>query len=408
MKILQINAVGQTMSTGRTCREFQDFVNSKTEHECRTAFAQGKEDAFSIRIGNPVDWKLHGLFSRLSGKQAHFSRLSTLKLLQYIERYQPDAVMLRNLHGNYIHLPMLLRYLANNDIATVAVLHDCWFYTGKCTHYTVTGCDRWKNGCHHCPRLKMDNPSWFIDAAKQLWQEKKALFEAIPHLAVIGVSDWIANEARQSCLACAKVIRRIYNWIDLELFSPQENSSLLREKYNLTGKKVVLGVASGWSRAKGLDTFGEIAAKLGERYRIVLIGQMPSGWRLPENLLHIPPTGSAKELAEYYSMADVFVTTSLEESFGKVSAEALACGTPVVCFDSTANRELTGTDCGKSVPVNDIDAMIKAIDDFAHCEAADLQKKCRQFATANFDKEKCLNEYFELFSSLEKLKKISC
>ncbi len=402
MKILQINAVGQAMSTGRTCLEFQTFVNEQTTHECRTAFAQGCENQFSVRIGNPVDWKLHGLLSRLSGRQAHFSRLATRKLLRYMECYSPDVVLLHNLHGNYVNLPLLLRHLANNNIATIIILDDCWFYTGKCTHYTVTGCYRWETGCHDCPRLKMDNPSWFFDATGRLWQEKKSLFEAIPRLAVVGVSDWITGEARRSYLVCAKEICRIYNWIDLETFSPQKEAVPLRKKYGVAGKKVVLGVASGWSRAKGLECFLEISRRLNDMYQIVLIGQMPEGIGLPENILNIPPINSAQELAWWYNAADVFVTASLEESFGKVSAEALACGTPVVCFDSTANREIVGNACGRCIPPGNVALMVDAIYDICRQKTGCQAEICRSFAEKNFNKQARINEFLELCNRLLK------
>lgn len=400
MKILQINAVGQTMSTGRTCKELQEYINQNTEHTCYTAFAQGVEDTHSVRIGLEIEWKLHGLLSRLTGKQAYFSHFGTRRLLKYMESLAPDVVILRNVHGNYLHLPMLLRYLAKHDIATVAVLHDCWYYTGKCTHYTVTGCDRWKTGCHDCPRLKLDNKSWFFDRTAMLWKEKKALFEAIPRLAVVGVSDWITNEARCSYLSCAKEVRRIYNWIDLDVFYPRTAQTALLDKYGLKDKRIVLGVASRWSHAKGLDTFCALAERLGKDYRVVLVGAMPPDVQLPASALSIPPTTSADALAELYSMANVFVTTSLEESFGKVSAEALACGTPVVCFDSTANRELIGEGCGRVIPLGGFDEMAKAVVEICDAGRGGYVDTCRSFAQAHFNKVDLIKEYIEICGDL--------
>ncbi len=400
MKILQINAVGQTKSTGRTCKELQSYINQSTEHTCYTAFAQGVEDAYSVRIGNPIEWKLHGLLSRLTGKQAHFSHIGTRRLLKFMEAQKPDVVILKNVHGNYLHLPMLLRYLAKHDIATVVILDDCWYYTGKCTHYTVTGCDRWQTGCHDCPRLKMDNKSWFFDRTATLWKEKKALFEAIPRLAIIGVSDWITMEARRSYLSCAKEICRIYNWIDLEVFYPRENCDNIRLQYGLQNKKVVLGVASTWSNAKGLDHYCAVAKRLNDDYRVVLVGTVSEGTCLPENVVNIPPTASADALAELYSMADVFVTTSPEESFGKVSAEALACGTPVVCFDSTANKELVGDGCGRVVPLGQLDALEVAIMEICADGKARYTESCRTFAKSNFNKIDLIEKYLEVCKKL--------
>lgn len=400
MNILQINAVGQASSTGRTCRELAAYINEKTPHSCYTAFAQGTENEYAFQLGGKIGWKLHGLLSRISGKQAHFSSFSTRKLLKKMHQIRPDMVILRNLHGNYIHFPMLMRYLAKHNIATIVVLHDCWVFTGKCCHYTVAGCDRWKTGCHHCPQLKTDNVSWFFDRTSALWKEKKRLFEAVPRLAVVGVSEWTKEQGESSFLSCADCIERIYNWIDLDVFYPRENGEELKEKLRIIDKKVVLGVASGWSNAKGLDKFCHLAESLGDEYAVVLVGQMQDAYQLPSNVITVPPTASADVLAEYYSMADIFVSLSLQETFGKVSAEALACGTPIVCFDSTANKEMVGDGYGKAVAPNDINGIIDAVEKICQKDKQEYINRCRQFAATHFDKEKNIVSYLQLFEKL--------
>jgi glycosyltransferase involved in cell wall biosynthesis len=45
-------------------------------------------------------------------------------------------------------------------------------------------------------------------------------------------------------------------------------------------------------------------------------------------------------LRQAYSAADVFVAPSRAEAFGKTLAEAMSCGTPVVCFDATGPRDI--------------------------------------------------------------------
>ena len=400
MRILQINAVGQHLSTGRTSKEIQEYINTKTEYECFTAFAQGVENEYSVRVGGKFGWKLHGFLSRLTGKQAYFSSHSTKKLLNYMSGIKPDGVILRNLHGNYINVPMLLKYLAKNDIATVIVLHDCWFFTGRCTHYTLDCCYKWQTGCFNCPRLKKDNPSWFFDKSKKMWREKKRMIEAIPRLATVGVSDWITKEAEKSFLSCSKEIKRIYNWIDLDSFYPKENIAEIRAKYGLQNQKIVLGVASKWSNRKGLKNFFTIVEGLSDDYAVVLLGSMAENVVLPKKVINIPQTSSVEELADAYSMADVFVTMSLEETFGKVSAESLACGTPVVCFDSTANKELVGDGCGTVIPVGDLDAMRSAIVNICEKGKDAFSENCRQFAEKEFNKAQNIADYLELFKRL--------
>ena len=400
MKILQINAVNRFGSTGRTCKELADYINQSNENICYTAFSVGEQQEYEYQIGSKLDRKLHAFLSRLTCRQGWFSARATRKLIGFMEQIQPDVVHLRNLHSNFVNVPMLLKYLAKKDIATVVTLHDCWFYTGKCCHYTVENCSKWKSGCYDCPQLRKGNASWFFDATDRVWLKKKALFEALPRLAVVGVSEWITEEARQSFLRCAKEVVRIYNWIDLDTFTRKETAEELRNCYAPNGEKIILGVASGWSKNKGLDDFLKLAKLLGETYRICLVGGMPKGIELPKNVCHIPTTNSPDALAELYSMADVFVTLSAEETFGKVSAEALACGTPVVCYDSTANKELVGSGCGEVCALGDLQAIADAVKTICKREDPNVAERCRTFAEENFSKEQRILDYLSLYESM--------
>lgn len=400
MKVLQINAVNAIASTGRNAKELGNFLLSQG-HDSVIAYSKGPslDKNREFVMGNNIDAKFHGLLSRISGMQGYFSHGATKKLLAFMDEYSPDVVVLNNLHANYINLPLLLRYLAKNDIATVAVLHDCWFYTGKCCHYTAKGCYKWKESCGACPQLKKYNKSWLFDRTGKMLADKKKLFGAIPRLAVVGVSDWIIEEAKKApVFSNAKIFKRIYNWIDTEIFSPRDTDAL-REKLGLRDKRIILAVASKWSKEKGIDTLLELAKKLSDNEKLLLVGNIGE-ITLPEGVIHIPATNSVSELAEYYSMADVFFQPSLEETFGKVSAETLASGTPVVCFNSTANPELVGEGCGAIVSVGDIDGLYKEIKEILSKDKSVYSKACREFAEQNFDMEKNLSEYAKLFDEI--------
>jgi glycosyltransferase involved in cell wall biosynthesis len=402
LKILQINAVNKIESTGRTVTEMAKSLREKG-FVCVTAYSAGPSvlPEYEYRIGSRFDTKLHGLLSRAMGKQGYFSHSATRHLLHFMDEFAPDVVILRNLHANYIQLPMLLKYLAEKDIPTVVVLHDCWFYTGKCCHYTVAGCHKWLENCGDCPALKDYNKSWFFDKTAQMLADKKALFGAIPRLGVVGVSNWLTDEARKSAVfQNAKCIQRIYNWVDTETFAPR-NVEEVRQKLGTEGKKVILCVASTWRKEKGLDTVLQLTREIQkDKQRLLLVGGLPQGIVLPDTVIHVRKTYNLEELVSYYCLADVFVQPSPEESFGKVTAEALSCGTPVVSFDSTANPELVGKGCGAVVPVGDTAAFIREV--FAILEKGKSQyaECCRNFALQNFNKEKNIQQYIQLFESL--------
>lgn len=398
MKVLQINAVCGIRSTGRICVEIADYLNNYC-YEGYIAYSYGLPYKREYKIGTPFEIKLHSLLSRVFGLQAYFSKHGTLKLIKYMRKIKPDVVHLHNLHGNYINLKLLLTYLAQNNIPTVLTLHDCWFYTGKCCHYTIEKCYKWQSGCFNCPRIFRDNPSWFLDRTKKTYKNKKEWFQKIPRLAVVGVSDWITSEARKSFLSNANILTRIYNWIDLDVFRPVDTVAL-RHKLTLENKFVILGVASEWNDAKGINKFIELSAKIPKCMIIIIVGNIPTNLELPGNIIHIQETHDVRELVEYYSLASVFLNLSAEETFGKVSAEALACGTPVIAYRSTANPELVGEGCGYIVENRDIDSIYDAILKVHKRDKKYYSENCIAFAKAKFNKENRIADYAKLYQEL--------
>lgn len=397
MKVLQINAVYKIRSTGRIVLELDQFLKRNgIESYVACSEPNGSEGAYLI--GGSLEKKLHALLSRISGLQGYFSRRGTKKLIQYMEQIKPDIVHLGNMHANYVNLPMILSYLAEHDIGTVVTLHDCWFYTGKCMYYTTEGCQKWREGCGHCPQLRKDNKSWFFDRTDKIWKDKKEWLGAIPRLAVIGVSDWITKEAKQSLLGDAGIIRRVYNWIDLDIFRYKDSVSL-RDKWMLKDHFFILGVASRWNDRKGIDIFIRLARKMKKSWRIVLVGDIQQR-SLPDGMIHIPETNDAEELAGYYSMADVFLQLSLEETFGNVVAEALACGTPVITIDSTANGELVDETCGFVLDTPDISHIVDSLDKVERRGKAYYADSCRKFAEDHFKMEDRIREYMEVYHQL--------
>lgn len=424
MKVLQVNAVNALSSTGRIVSELASGLEARG-HESRVAYSYGPPPRCGYAIGTKGEKLLHALGSRVFGKQAYFSKRGTRGLVRYIETESPDIVHLHNLHGNYINLEMLLTYLADNDVATVLTLHDCWFFTGKCCYYSSDGCNRWLTGCGSCPRLAKDNRSWFVDATAQMLSDKARLYARIPRLAVIGVSDWITAEAERSILSSARILRRIYNWVDLDIFKPTETMGL-REHLGLQGKFVILGVASRWTGAgasadKGLADFIELGNQLRIQElaevsvgaadseplaaQIVLVGALDRKTSLPANIRHVDEIDDMYGLAGYYAAADVFLNLSREETFGKVTAEALACGTPAIAYRSTANPELIGEGCGYVVEPGDLTQVLRYVRKVNERTKTNYASTCREFARRNFAKEDRIDDHIRLYEELHCLRR---
>lgn len=398
MRIMQINSVSGVMSTGRAMKEMAVSLQ-KRGHITSVVYSEGTLDySEGYHMSNAIDKKLHALLSRLTGLVGYYSRNETKKLLRYLDEWKPELVRLGNLHSNFINIPLLLEYLGSRSIATVITLDDCFWYTGKCCHYTIASCDKWKKECGSCPKVHSDNISWFFDKTGEMLRDKRVKLQGISRLAVIGVSNWITNQAAQSILSNAFIRQTIYNWINIDLFKPVITD--YRERLGLGRRFVILGVSAYWAKSKGLDDFLKLSRLIDEDTIILLVGDFREKIEMPNNIIAIPRTNSAQELAEYYSVADAFFNPSEEESFGKVTAEALACGTPVVVYDTTACPELVHEGCGAIVPLHNIYTAVNALNRIKAEGKDKYSSNCREFAVSHFEESKCIKEYISVFEEL--------
>lgn len=355
------------------------------------------EDCGYYRIGTFNSRRVNVALARITGFNGCFAWLETYKLLKKIDEFKPDIIHLHNLHDSYINLSMLFSYIKKHNVPTVWTLHDCWAFTGQCPHFTIVKCDKWKAGCHNCPQYK-EYPASLYDNTKKMWQLKKKWFTGVKNMTIVTPSEWLAGLARESYLK-QYPIEVINNGIDLNVFKPTHSN--FREQYGIPGDKyIVLGVSFAWGYRKGLDCFVEMAEKLGEQYQIVLVGTDDEiDKNLPHNIISIHRTQNQKELAEVYSAAEVFVMPTREENYPTVNMEAIACGTPVVTFDTGGSPEMLDNKTGIVVNANDIEATKKAIKDI--CE----KKRCNdeEYIVAyskNFDMKKRFAEYIELYANV--------
>lgn len=401
MRIVQINAVYRYSSTGRTTEEMHHYL-LEHGHEsyvfCLRNHSDEKDNIYEV--STHLQYRVAGIQSRLTGLEAYNSKRTTKKVLRKIDEIGPNIVIIRNVHSDYINLPLLLNYLSQKQISTIVVLHDCFLFTGHCYYYTKFDCEKWQSECDGCPQMKVGNPRWFFDRSRKEFRDKKKLFGAIKDLAVVGVSDWITDESKKSViLANAKTFKRIYNWIDLDVFKPHDTSEL-RKTMGMVDDFVVLGIAQSWSEAKGLSVFIQIANRF-PSVKVIMVGNITEEQKasLPANVITPGSLSSKSILSDYYAMADVFINPSVQETFGKVTAEALSCGTPVIANNATANPELVG-DCGALVNDNNIDDYSMALNDIISRGKPFYSQKCRQRAEILFDKNKNMEQYMELFHGI--------
>lgn len=396
MKLLQINSVYRHASTGRTTYELEKSMTD-LGWDCYAACADMElADDHHLKLGSLNCHRAHSMLARLLRLQGFFSPFTTARLLRWIKKVQPDVVHLRNLHSHYINIIPLLRYLAKHDIPTVVTLHDFFFFTGGCCFAEDYGCKKWLSACSKCP----ENKKALLDPSGWVHKQKLKAFRNIRRLAVVGVAQWTTKQYDRLQHLPHAVSRTIYNWIDLETFSParvdKETVFTARQK----DKFVVLGVATGWSREKGLQDFLTLAQSLPEDASVVLVGNVPKAVVLPENITAIGPVKDVHKLAQCYNAADVFVSMSYRETFGKVIAEAVSCGTPAVVYDITACGEIVAEGAGYAVTPGDVTAVLSAVQTIRAAGKQAYSPACRSHAEKNFDMRKNVLQYQQLYEEL--------
>lgn len=398
--IVQINVDANNGSNGGIARSIGHLVLSNGGKSTIVYGRKVIQDTSElIRVGNNRDILLHVLESRIFDNHGLSSRRATRKLIKKLEQIRPDIIHLHNIHGYFINYKILFEYLKASKIPVVWTLHDCWSFTGHCAHFLDSGCDKWQSLCSNCDYIRHYPKSWFIDASKHNFQLKKRLFTSIPNITLVPVSTWLEKLLYKSFFK-DKNILAIHNGIDLSIFQPKKEAV---DRLGLSHDKfILLGVANVWTEQKGLKEFIRLSSD--EKYQVILIGTNERTRKLlPPNILAIDRTENQDVLADYYSAADVFLNPTYSDTFPTVNLEALACGTPVITYDTGGSPEAIDQHTGIVVPRGDIAKLESAVIHFFNLspELKLLQRaQCRERAESLFDKSSCFEKYLNLYKSI--------
>lgn len=357
MRVVQINSVYRNGSTGRTTFEVEKALIENGD-ESFVAYGYGKESSHSnaYRINTKFTNDLHKVLARITGRHSYYSYFSTRKMIKQIQKFEPDLIHIRCLHGDYINLPLLMEYLSKFDGPVFANLHDCWDFTGHCPYFGK--CEKWMSECKGCDKLKEYPKSLFFDTSRRNYQDKKKWFSNIKDLHVVGVSKWMKELAEKSILSEAKEITYLYNWIDQEMFSPKLRTAGADDNFT------VVFVSASWIPGTyRYNILQKLIGMLDETISIKIAGIYPGEKVEKNNVEYLGYVSSPAELAKLYANSNVYVHLSIEEAFGKVIAEANACGIPGIVFDTTGCAEVVSSTSGYKVPVDDVDEIVAKIEE---------------------------------------------
>lgn len=392
-KLLQINVSCNHGSTGRIAEQIGIMLQEKgwDVYLAHGARYVNKSQLKTYKTQDIKGEYLHAIKSLLFDADGLGSSKPTKRLVEYIKNIKPDLIQIHNLHGYYINYRILFDYLNKTNIPIVITLHDCWLFTGHCTHFITAKCNKWTHECKNCPQINSVPKSLFLDRSRRNYQLKKEYIAKNENIHMVCVSKWM-EELLHKSIYKDKPIHLIYNGIDTEVFYPID-----KERGNVYK---ILGVSNPWTKEKGLYDFYKLRAILPvDKYEITLVGlDKKQANRLPKGINGILKTNNTKELAELYSISDVFINLTYADTFPTTNLESLSCGTPIITYKTGGSPESINEKTGIVIEQGNIDSLVKAIEKIK--ESPLSAKDCRDRAIKLFDKNKRFSDYIDLYYSL--------
>lgn len=341
--------------------------------------------------------KIHGVYTRLTDKAGFASTRSTKKLLQWIDGIEPDIIHLHCIHGYFINIELLFKYIKEKNIKVVWTQHDCWAFTGHCAYFDACGCDKWKTGCHECQQLKT-YPKAYIDNSEENWLTKKKLFNGLEIICVTPC-EWLKKLIGQSFLANYPC-HVIYNGVNTHVF--HHIASNFKGKNGLEKYCLILGVASEWTERKGLKDFIRLDSMIDHnRYKIVIIGLTSNQAKnIPKTIFAMERTNNVRELVEIYSASDVYLNPTYEDNFPTTNLEAMACGTKIITYKTGGSPEAVKDGYGYVVEKGDLDAVCELLTRVCRETKEQLPEECIYRRDWIFSSARMVDEYLSLYKRL--------
>lgn len=357
------------------------------------------DDRNSFKFESNVEVKLHGLLCRVSGEEGCFSTHATKKLIKFLEWEPLDAIYVVNLHGYYLNASMFLEYVAKKDIPLIYIAGDEFPFWGKCG-YNVD-CDHYLNECRKCPGYKEYPNSWFFDRAHSMYLKKKKAYDAIEKIAFVG-PEFTINQARKSPLVKEKRLEIVDEAVDVNFYHPRDTKNLKQELGISDDKIVLVCVAPMSNERKGCRYFIETARRLEHDDRFIFVHagyNIKDKTNLPHNYIPISYLADQEVLAHYYSMADLFIFPSLNDTMPNTCLEAMSAGSPILGFNISGMPYIAPAPINTLVEPRNVDQLVEVVLKTKKKDR-NIVEMCRDYAVKRYDNELYHKRLIEIGESL--------
>ena len=367
------------------------------------AYAHGDEHTLKpfvnrYRIGTKLECRIHYLLSLITGFQGYFSIFSTYRFLRYLTKEKIDTLYVLNIHEWFINERMLFNYVAKKNLALVYIMIDEYPLLGRCCF--SLGCEGFQTGCGKCPSVSRHPRTWFFDQSEIIFRMKKRAYSKLKRAAFVATQPTI-ELGRRSPLMDGIRMEALDESVDLNLYYPKETKTLKKE-LGIPESKIVLLCAAPFSDPrKGCEYFLKLAFEFekDERFVFVHVGFDVEGIETPSNFIKVGYVYDQNKYAEYLSMADILIYLSFADTLSNTCIAALACGTPLLCFNISGMPFLGDNSVLTLVEPKSVE-QLKDVVDKIEKKSKVVIDTCREYAEKRYDQKKYNARLIELAESL--------
>ena len=397
MRILMLNSIAEKRSTGQIMFELYSFLK-KRGHDIRFCYGRGTSPDISefIRIDSDLEFYTHAIVSRVTGLQGYYSGSATKKVISIIREFKPEIVVLGNIHGYYLNAFKLLHYLKENNIYTIYYMFDEYAFLGKCAFFD--NCENYKTVCRDCPKKRGYPKSYFFDTSTKIFRDKLEVYQGFKTLRFVSVPYTVSRAKESALFKKTNAVVFPFGWgIDTNgAFKPSDTKALRKKLDIPKNNKVVLAVAPFSNDRKGIAAYYYPIAKMLKDAEIsfIHVGFDGRTGDAPDNVITIPFIKKQNELADYFSLADLFVIPSVSEGYPTVCLDSISCGTPICGFNVSGTPYVASDPIGKFVQPFDVEALCEVVKTSPR-KNEEIISKCREYAQNNLDSKAIFGKLFE-------------
>ena len=402
MKVLIVNTFYEGTSTGKIATGMYNMLK-KHGHECKFIYGVGKANSNPdfIKVDNNIDIKISWFANQITGIHGAFAPFVMLRIKRILEDFKPDVIQLYNLHYYYLDIYMLFELISKYNIPIVYGMLDEYPYLGYCCY--AYDCDKFKNACRECNYQqfrKVYPRNLFRNGSERTIHLKEQAYNRCSKL-VFTAPSWVAERAKQSYLLKGRDIRVVDEYVDnFNTFIPYNTDKLRDELQIPKNNLVIIDVAPSDDPRKGVDYFISVANMMrGLDITFINVGFRGDVSKLPPNLIPIGFVKDQKLLAQYYSLADLFVCTSMADTMPNSCLDSLSCGTPIVGFDITGIPYVADEPIGTFVSPGNLEELQKVIcntkkkDEF-------IINQCREYALKRYSPDVYYNNVVKIYEEV--------